>query len=76
MTDHVGELYDRHAGFELLYNEGVAEIIDLGPFDASNTEVAIDGGADVTDQERITSLGDKEGSVFGFWATSGIFLDS
>ena len=75
MTDHVGEFDNRHASLELLDDKGVAEIIHLGSGNASNTEVAVDGGTDVANQEGIASLGDKEGGVFGFGATSHIFFD-
>lgn len=76
MPDHVGELDDRYAGFKLLYYECVAEIVDLGTFDTCYTEVAVYCSSDVADQKWITSLGDKEGSVFGFWAFFNIFFDS
>lgn len=76
MADHVGELDDGYTGFELLYNKGVTEIIDLGTFDTSYTEVAVYSGSNIADQKWITSLGDKEGSVFGFWSFFNIFFDS
>ena len=75
MADHVGELDDRNSCLELFYDKGVAQIIDFGAFDAGNTEVAVDGGPDIADQERITSFGDEEGSVFGFGAARYVFFD-
>lgn len=74
MSDHVGEFDDRYTSFELLYDKGVAEIIDLGSFDTSYTEVAVDCSSDVANQKWIASLGDKEGGVFGFWALFDIFF--
>ena len=76
MTDHVGKLDDGNTGLELFYNKGVAEVIDLGALDAGNAEVAVDGGADVTDQEGVACFGDKKGGVFGFGSASDILFDS
>ena len=76
MADHVGELDDRYAGFELLYDECVTEIVDLGTLDACYTKVTVYSSSNVADQKWITSLGDKEGSVFGFWAFFNVFFDS
>ncbi len=75
MADHVRKFDNRHAGLELLDDEGVAEIVNFSPFDTGNAEVAVDGCANVSDQERIASLGDKEGGIFGFGATRDIFFD-
>ena len=75
MADHVGELDDRDAGFELFDDESVAEIVDFGTSNACDAEVAVDGSADIADQEGVASLGDKEGSVFGFGAFFDIFFD-
>ena len=75
MADHVGELDDVDTSFELFDDKGVAEIVDLGARDTSDAEVAIDGGTDVADQERIASLGDEKSSIFGFGAFFDIFFD-
>ncbi len=76
MANHVGELNNGDASLELFHDKGVAEVIDLGSFDSGNTEIAVDGGSDVTDQERIARFGNKQGGVFGFGATSHVFFDS
>ena len=75
MADHVGELDDRDTGFELFDDESVAQIINLGTSNACDAEVAIDRGSDIADQERVASLGDKEGGIFGFGTTSHVFFD-
>lgn len=54
----------------------MTQIVDFGSGNAGNAEIAVDGGADVADQEGVTCLGDKEGGVLGFWPTSDVFLDS
>lgn len=75
MADHVGELDDGDAGFELFDDKGVAEIVDLGSRNARDAEVTIDGGPDIADQEGVAGFGDKEGGIFGFGATPDVFFD-
>lgn len=75
MTDHVGEFDDGNASLELFDDKSVTEIIDFGSFDAGNAEVAIDGSADVSDQEGIAGFGDKESSVFGPWSFFDVEFD-
>lgn len=75
MADHMGELDKRDAGFELFDDESVTEVVDLGTLDPGDTKVAIDGRANVTDQERVAGFGDKEGGVFGFGALADVFFD-
>lgn len=76
MTHHVGELDYGYACLELLDDKGVAQIVDLGPRDARDAEIAVDSRADIADQERIAGFGDKEGRVFGFGTLFDIFFDS
>ena len=75
MTNHVRKLDNRHSSFELLDDKGVAKIVYLGSSDPGNAEVAIDGGANIADQEGVTSLRNKEGGIFGFGTTSDIFFN-
>lgn len=75
MADHVGELDDGDTRFELLNHKGVAEIIHFGTFNPGNAEVTIDGGANITDQERVASFSDKEGSILGLGAFAHVFFD-
>lgn len=75
MADHVGELDDRDSSFQLFDDKGVTEVINLGALDPSDAEVAVDGGSNIADQERIAGLGNKEGGVFGFGTLFDVFLD-
>lgn len=49
----VADVFVDHFGLntvsQLVSDEGVAEVVDAGFFDASFSEVAVDGGSDVTD---------------------------
>ncbi len=75
MANHVGELDNGDTGLELLDDKRVAKIIHFGAFNSRDTEVTIDGGTDIADQEWVTGLCDKEGRVFSFWALTDVFLD-
>ena len=75
VADHMGEFDDGDARLELLDDKGVAEVIHLRAFNPRDAEVAIDGGADIANQEGITGLGDEEGGVLGFGALFDVFLD-
>lgn len=75
MTDHVGQLDDGDTGFELFDDKGVPEIVDFGSFDPGDTEVAVDGGPDVPNQEGVAGFGDKEGGVLGAWPIFNVDLD-
>ena len=71
MPNHLAEFDNGHSGFELFDDKGVAEIVDFGTFYSSDTEVAVDGGSNVSNEEGVAGLGDKESGVFGF----GSFFD-
>lgn len=75
MADHVRELDDGNTCLELLNHESVAQVVDLGSFDASDAEVAVDSGSDIADQERVACFGDKKSCVFGFRPLFDIFLN-
>ncbi len=75
MSSDFTELNEGYTSLQLFENEGMAKIIDLGSCDPSNTEVAIDRGSNVSDQERIASFGDEEGSVLGLGTIFDITLD-
>ncbi len=75
MADHVGELDNGDTGFELFDDEGVAQVVDFGARDTGNTEVAVDGGANIADQEGVAGLGNKKSGVLGFGAFFDIFFD-
>lgn len=66
MTSQFTDINQGGAGHKLLGDESVAEVVDLGVFDAGELEVAVDARADVPDEERITGFGDKNilGSTF------------
>ena len=49
MASDFGEVNDRDTVLELFDEEGVAKVIDLGLLDSTDSEVAIDGGANVAD---------------------------
>ena len=76
MSDHMAKFDDRNTRFELFDNKSMTEIVDLSAFDASDTEVSIDGSSNISNQERIAGFGDKEGGIFGFGAFTHIFFDS
>jgi len=75
VADHFTKINQGYSCLELFDDEGVAEIIDLCSFDPCDAEVAVNGGADVTNQEGIAGFGDKKGGVFGFWSLFDVHLD-
>lgn len=67
MTGEFADINEGSAGHKLLGDKSVAKIVDFGGFDTGKGEKAIDAGADVSDQERITGLGNEDvlGSTLG-----------
>lgn len=61
---------------ELVGDEGVAEIVDFGVFDAGFFEVAVDGGADVSDEERAAGFGDEDVVGVGLGTDGDVVLQS
>lgn len=55
---------------QLLSDKGVSKIVDLSIFDASNVEVTVKIGADISYKEGIAGLGDKDTVVGAFWPYS------
>ena len=47
-------------------NKGVAEAIDFGLFNTGDSEVAVNGSPNISDQKRLAGLGDKNGFGSGF----------
>ena len=43
----------------MMGDEGVAKIIDLGAFNAGNSEIPVNCGSDVADKKRPAGFGDK-----------------
>lgn len=49
MTNEFGEVNQGGTGTELVGDEGVAKVVDLGTFDFTQAEVTVNAGADVSD---------------------------
>ena len=62
MTDQLRNINQRGAGFKLLNNEGVSEVIDLGITNSSQTEIAVDGCPDIATRR-----------AGRFWSENGLF---
>lgn len=76
MAHEARDVGEGSAGGELFGDKGVPQVIDLGAFDAGDFEIAVDGGADVTNEEWFTRFGDKDGFFSGFGASSQIGFES
>ena len=63
-----------NTAFELMGGEGVAEVVDFGVFDAGFFEIAVDGGANVSDQEGMSGFGDEKMVVFDLRSYGKIVL--
>ena len=61
---------------QLVGDKGVAKIIDFGFFDTGFFEVAVDSGADISDQQGMAGFGDEQMVVFDFGADVEIVLES
>ncbi len=62
--------------FQLVGNECVAQIIYFDIFEPGFSEVAIDGGADISDKQGAAGLGHKKVVVFDLGAQTHVVLDS
>ena len=74
MADEGGDIGEGSAGGELFGDEGVTEVVDFGPFDTGDFKVAIDGGANVSNQKRITGFGEEKRLIVGFGADIDVIL--
>ena len=59
---------ERSATHQVMGDESVAKVIDLGVFDTSESEVAVDSGTNVADEQWAAGLGDEELGLLGIGA--------
>ena len=62
--------------FELMGDEGMAQVIDFGVFEAGLFEIPVNTGPDVSDQKRAAGFGDKEVGIIHFGTKAEIVIDS
>ncbi|KKU70984.1 MAG: hypothetical protein UX97_C0015G0008 [Candidatus Beckwithbacteria bacterium GW2011_GWA2_47_25] len=70
MTGKLADINQGSTGHELLGDESVTKIVDFGILDSGQLEEAVDAASDITNEEGITSFGNKD--VFG--PTFGTFV--
>lgn len=68
MSSKSGDQKERSTGGELMGNPGVAKIVDFGVFNTGKLKVAVDGGSNVSNQERAAGFGDENGFFRSFLA--------
>lgn len=60
MTSEFADIDEGSAGHELLGDEGMAKVIDLGILDTGKHKEAVDAGSDIADEEGVASFGNKD----------------
>ncbi len=60
MADEFTESRNGSSRHEVVRYEGVSEIVNFGSVDTGHTEVAVNRGPDVSDEERFAGFGDEE----------------
>ncbi len=75
MADELGDENWGRASSQVVGNEGVAQVVDLGAGDSGDFEIAVNGGSDVADKERPAGFGNEKGVGLDFGAHCQVGLE-